>query len=701
MFVRILSALPPFAALRCAVLGFIALGLAATVCCANEVLESFDGVNYAGWQVRGDAFGDSPATGTLPGQQEVQGFVGAGLVNSFLNGDRTTGEMLSEPFVIDADHAALLVGGGRDTERVFVELVIDGERVAVATGAESEQLAWANWDVREHRGRTARIRIVDNATGGWGHLLVDAITLTDEPIRAPGRDALLAAYRTSAEYLREPWRPQVHFTPEIHWMNDPNGLVYHRGEYHLFYQYNPFGIAWGHMSWGHAVSPDLMHWEHLPVALWEEGDEMIFSGCAVVDRGNTSGFGTADNPPLVAVYTSHRPGNQAQSLAYSTDDGRTWTKHAGNPVLDIGEADFRDPKVFWHEPTERWVMVVSLAVAKRLQFYGSDDLKSWKLLSEFGPAGAEPKPNWECPDLFELPIEDARGRPTGRTAWVLEVDMGGGSVAGGSGGEYFVGDFDGQRFACHDPSQPAYWVDYGRDFYAPVSWSDIPADDGRRIWIGWMNNWETHLLPTDPWRSAMSVPRTLSLRETADGLRLVQRPVRELEALRGPEVRQLETVRVLDKGEEASLVVQQPSFSPLDLVLECEVQDDGFVWLDLLAGGDELTDGELANDTEATRLRYDASTERLSLDRTRSGEVDFHEKFAGVHTAPLTLDERRLQLRIILDASSVEVFAQDGRVVLTDRVFPSPGSHHVRIGGAGAEIKKLQVWPLRSIWRDN
>ncbi|MCA9201285.1 MAG: glycoside hydrolase family 32 protein, partial [Planctomycetales bacterium] len=205
----------------------------------------------------------------------------------------------------------------------------------------------------------------------------------------------------------------------MNWMNDPNGLVFFQGEYHLFYQHNPHGNTWGHMSWGHAVSRDLVHWEHLPIALHDEYGVMIFSGCCVVDHHNTSGFGKDGQAPLVAIYTGHGYGKQTQDLAYSTDEGRTWTKYAQNPVIDLNEADFRDPKVFWHEPTQKWIMVVSLAVQKKLQFYGSTNLKQWNLLSEFGPAGAQEKPNWECPDLFELPIE---GQP-GQSRWVLEVDM--------------------------------------------------------------------------------------------------------------------------------------------------------------------------------------------------------------------------------------------------------------------------------------
>ena len=265
--------------------------------------------------------------------------------------------------------------------------------------------------------------------------------MTDEPPVVPMR---LSDYRKSKQYYRERYRPQFHFSPEMNWMNDPNGLVYYDGEYHLFYQHNPHGNEWGHMSWGHAVSTDLVHWKHLPIALHDEYGVMAFSGCCVVDWNNTSGFGKNGQPPLVAVYTGHGYGNQTQDLAYSNDRGRTWTKFSGNPVLDLRNPNFRDPKVFWSKQSQQWVMLVSLAEEKKLQFYGSPDLKKWKWLSDFENAGVKNKPNWECPDLFELPVENEKGK----TKWVLEVDMGDGSVAGGSGGEYFVGEFDGDSLYC-------------------------------------------------------------------------------------------------------------------------------------------------------------------------------------------------------------------------------------------------------------
>src|SRR4051812_10121589 len=256
----------------------------------------------------------------------------------------------------------------------------------------------------------------------------------------PGTSTVAAAAPIPTAY-DQTYRPQFHFSPAKNWMNDPNGLVYYKGEYHLFFQYNPLGNQWGNMSWGHAVSRDLVHWQQLPVAIPMAGDELIFSGSAVVDKDNTSGFGTKKNPAMVAIYTSARPGSQAQSLAYSLDRGRTWTKYAGNPVLDIGSGEFRDPKVFWYAAQHKWVMAVSKALEHKIALYSSPDLKTWTHMSDFGPANATGGA-WECPDLFPLAVDGNRHK----TKWVMIVNINPGGIAGGSGAQYFVGDFDGTNF---------------------------------------------------------------------------------------------------------------------------------------------------------------------------------------------------------------------------------------------------------------
>lgn len=259
---------------------------------------------------------------------------------------------------------------------------------------------------------------------------------------------LIGASPAMADTLyHEQYRPQFHFTPAQNWMNDPNGLIYYKGRYHLFFQYNPSGNTWGNMSWGHAVSTDLAHWKQLPLAIPQDDQEMIFSGSVVLDKNNSTGFGTRKNPPLVAVYTSAQKatGRQEQSLAYSTDGGTTWTKYAGNPVLDIGSNNFRDPKVFWYAPTKSWLMAVALADQHKIAFYSSSNLKAWTHLSDFGPAGATGGV-WECPDLFPLPVD---GNPK-KTKWVLAVNLNPGGIAGGSGAQYFVGDFDGKKFTSDD-----------------------------------------------------------------------------------------------------------------------------------------------------------------------------------------------------------------------------------------------------------
>lgn len=490
--------------------------------------------------------------------------------------------------------------------------------------------------------------------------------------------------------FREAYRPQFHYTPQNNWMNDPNGLVYRNGTYHLFHQYNPEGNTWGHMSWNHATSDDLVHWNHQGVALPEEGNEMIFSGSAVVDHDNTTRFGEEDDAaPLVAIYTSHYTlsedsVNQAQSLAYSTDGGETWTKYEENPVLDHPDPDFRDPNVFWYDPGQKWVMSVTLPTQRKIQFYESANLKEWTHLSDFGPAGATGG-IWECPALFRVPVEGTRDS----SRWVLQVDLNPGSIAGGSGGQYFVGRFDGTSFTPRDGAlqNAPHWVDYGPDFYAVIPWNNLPDEDGRALWLAWMNNWEyAEHIPTSPWRSAQTIPRSVRLRRIDGAPRLVQRPIAEIRDLREHHVSM--DAQPIGPGT-IPLDDEGISGQTLELIAEFEPGKAETV-------GVSVREGE----NERTVVGYDVASDSVFVDRTNSGTVDFHDGFASRDSAPLALQDGKLRLHVFVDHSSVEVFANDGTRTLTHRIFPDGESEGVSLlaEGGTARLVQLDAWSLRSIW---
>ncbi|WP_332603396.1 glycoside hydrolase family 32 protein [Arthrobacter sp. S2(2024)] len=499
-----------------------------------------------------------------------------------------------------------------------------------------------------------------------------------------------------AEETAPTMRPILHYTAKNTWLNDPNGLVWHQGVYHLFYQNNPFDNVWGNMSWGHATSTDLLHWTEHPVAIACNEEEDVFSGSIVVDHGNTSGFGTAEDPALVAIYTSAfkegsvHQGTQAQSLAFSTDAGMTWSKYAGNPVLGRGSAHFRDPKVFRYEGPagSRWIMVAVEAQHQQVVLYRSADLKDWEYLSTFGPANASDG-EWECPDLFPLPVD---GDPD-NVKWVLVVNINPGAVAGGSGGQYFVGDFDGVQFTADPDSlvptdadgnvdlRHCLWLDWGRDYYAAVSFSNAP--ENRRIMIGWMNNWDyANSLPTSPWRSSMSLAREIEL-ATVDGFpRLVQRPVLPLDSG--------EPARTIQNMELHNSLLQLPDATPGSAqLIEAEILPGTARHIAFRLLG--APDG-----SAATVLSFDALTSRLTLDRRNSGNTAFHDKFSSAESAPVKLDGGALRLKVIIDQCSVEVFAQDGRVVLSDLVFPRSGNlgTDVYVEGGTATVRKLGVTSL-------
>jgi sucrose-6-phosphate hydrolase SacC (GH32 family) len=601
---------------------------------------------------------------------------------------------------------------------------------------------------------------------------------------------------------QEEYRPVYHFTPPANWMNDPNGLVYFDGEYHLFYQHNPEGIRWGHMSWGHAVSSDLITWEHLPIALPELEDLMAFSGSVVVDQTNSAGFG---KNTMIALYTGYRPsnGHQAQYLAYSTDRGRTWKRYGDKPVLDIQSTDFRDPKVFRYGG--EWRMVIALPTERRVSFYSSADLKSWTWLSNFGPQGAVGGA-WECPDLFRLPVDNWEGE----SRWVLQVDLDRRSRAGGSGGQYFLGTFDGIRFVVDQPSprllppsgkrvasswkvseevesigslvrsedsgtgkavsasfvidRPwlnfqmkggrhpgslgvrlvlndnslrqslsatvkettgfnstdfdwtswdvspwqgqtaqlqffdetdklwgrlavrdaqlshqkapqsidlARWVDYGPDFYACVSFADTTDP---KLWLAWMSNWlYAQEMPTDPWRSAMTVPRRVFLKRIGDSVELCQLPVSQLNDFR--------------TDPKSFAFESLPQDFPADSLTPSQ---SGELSVDFQQGQAEQLHLEILG------LSYlvDFSTRTLTLTRG-PGQTDFHETFPLNTTIPLRLEANRFQATFLYDQSSVELFTDQGAVTVTTRSFPvgRPETKLSTTGGRSGPVL-LRSWQI-------
>lgn len=465
-------------------------------------------------------------------------------------------------------------------------------------------------------------------------------------------------------------RPHYHFTPQQNFMNDPNGLVFYDGEYHLFYQHNPFGDVWGHISWGHAVSHDRVHWGHLHVALYEEDGIMIFSGSAVVDWQNTSGLGVNGEPPLIAVYTGHTSKEQTQNLAYSHDRGRTWTKYTGNPIIAIGAQEFRDPKVFWYEPTQKWIMVTVLADQFKVRFDDSPDLKNWTYLSDFGPAGAVDGV-WECPDLFPLPIED---QPEQRK-WVLKVD-----ALKGTGAQYFIGDFNGKCFTSDAADDQILRVDYGNDFYAAQSWSDMP--DRRLIWVGWINNWEyANAIPTSPWRGLFSIPRELHLRGYSEGLRLIQEPIKELTELRQP----------LYHANDTDIAAINSQLTELKIGIAGEIQVEF-----ALGTAREFGIKVCIGDADETVIGYDAQMQEIFLDRLSSGDSAFSEKFAGVHRGHLAPQQGKISMHIFIDSCSVEVFANDGRAVISDLIFPNTQNADMEFYARDGDVhlNKVDVWKL-------
>lgn len=462
---------------------------------------------------------------------------------------------------------------------------------------------------------------------------------------------------TESSGYTEQYRPQIHYTPNKNWINDPNGMVYADGVYHLFYQYNPQGNSWGNMSWGHATSTDLIHWEEKAVAMTRDELGDIFSGSAVIDKDNTAGFG---NNAMIAIYTSAGTAQQ-QSLAYSTDGGKNFTRYAANPVIKNNDDNLRDPKVFWHEGSKKWIMALAKGWKMGTEFYGSTDLKNWTHLSTFFvPLSGRPSLQWECPDLIQLDYK-------GSKKWVLIVSVNPGGPILGSGTMYFVGDFDGTTFTADNLDYPL-WLDYGMDNYAGVTWSNTP---NRHILIGWMNNWQyAGDVPCSPWRSAMTLPRELKLIEYDGKPLLTNVVVNEID-------------KIADQWQDASATL--------------DVKDAYQLRLDI--GLDKNSTITLGNDNnEKFVIDITASDRVLTVHRTSAtGQSSFNGTFSiPSMKAPLNTTGNSVTLDIFVDQSSIEIFTQNGTMSMTNLVFPKQIYNKLSVSGAEC---KAQIRKLNRIWK--
>ena len=468
---------------------------------------------------------------------------------------------------------------------------------------------------------------------------------------------------------REKYRPVYHFTPAYGWMNDPNGMVYKDGEYHLYYQHNPYGSMWGNMHWGHAVSKDLVNWSHMPEAIAPDWLGAIFSGSCVVDKNNSAGFG---KDAIIAIYTSASD-KQSQSIAYSTDNGKTFKRYSMNPVLTSQLRDFRDPKVFWYEPANKWMLI--LAAGQEMQIYSSPNLKEWTMESSFGKGQGAHGGVWECPDLIELPVEG-----TDKKKWVLICNLNPGGPYGGSATQYFVGNFDGHKFTNEFPAETK-WMDYGKDHYAAVTWSNAPDD--RHVAIAWMSNWQyANDVPTRQYRSANSVPRDLTLYETGGDIFIRNTPAKELLNLRSKALVD-KSFRVSGKKTLKNFI----SSGSKSYEIELDIKNKNAKII-----GISFTNSQ----GEDVTLEYNVVEKKLSFDRTRSGITGFSNDFPAVTSAPVESGDD-LKLRIFVDSSSMEIFANDGKSVMTNLIFPgSPYDNLIFYSNGGTyKVTSLKAYQLK------
>ena len=690
------------------------------------LIADFEQSDYGDWVVSGEAFGPGPARGTLPGQMQVSGFEGNGLVNTFYQGDGTTGTLTSPTFKVERNYINFLIGGGGHPGQTCMNLLADGKTVRTAVGPNlqaggSEQLDWQSWDVSELSGRSVQIQIVDQYTGGWGHINVDHILQSDKkrrmvfnkervfdlrqkylnfPVKNGATKRLISlfadgqkqrefdielatespdfwvfldisefkgkqgtlridrydsAWKTGFDAVyqgdtfqgqetlyQEKLRPQFHFTSRRGWLNDTNGMVYYDGQYHLFYQHNPYGWNWGNMTWGHAVSTDMVGWQEQGDAIHPDAMGTIFSGSAVIDQNNTAGFQTDSEKTVVCFYTSAGGTNSmsqgkqfSQSIAYSNDRGKTWTKYARNPVISHISGENRDPKVFWHDASNQWAMVLFWE-DRMMGFFTSPDLKSWTKQSEL-------KSFHECPELFELPVD---GDPSNKK-WILY----------GANGDYFVGEFDGKKFV---PDGGAIQFQYGNCFFASQTFNNIPRSNGRRVQMAWGQV----AMPAMPFNQMILFPVSLTLRTTEEGIRMYAEPVKEIESLHR------------QRWQWRDLTVK-PGDNPI-----------------------EEMKGELFH-IKADLKPQDARIFRFVIrDIPIVCDVQKQQLSCAGKSAPLKLMDGRIRLEILVDRMSIEIYANGGLVYMPIGVNLTNNSDSLNLisENGNTMIETLDVYQLKSIW---
>jgi len=696
------------------------------------IIADFEGDTYGiGWKTEGTAFGTGPARRTLPNQMNVSGYLGEGLVNTFLGGDDSRGKLTSPAFTIERPYISFLIGGGGH-DGLGINLIVDERVVRTARGPNvadggSEQLEWHDWDVSDLQGKEALIEIIDNRGGSWGHINVDHIIQTNKkhapimrtlsltpekefvhipitmsaPItwvrvevdgvwqqefdcrltpsgepdfyanlqvgqwKGKNVDFVVEKFPANSESLSlivqsdqmshedtiytERYRPQFHFTTRTGWINDPNGLVYSEGTWHLFFQHNPYSTDWGNMTWGHATSTDLLHWTEHPAAIHPDKLGTIFSGGAIVDWNNTAGFQKGDKPPIVLTFTydgpSARHGHRAtQALAYSNDGGKTFTKYENNPVLPHIIGGNRDPKVIWHEESKQWVMALYMDRGD-FALFGSPNLREWAHLSDIKSPGSS-----ECPDFFPLPVDGNENN----VKWVFWT----------GDGVYKIGSFDGKEFK---PETESLRAKHSGHDYAAMTYSDAPND--RRIQFSWMNTWgNSSAFQGMPFNHQFTVPRELTLRTTPHGtVRLYIEPVEELKTLRGT---MSEVSNVTVKAGDGFMIPNTNELFDMEAVVS-------------LGSAQSLT-----FNVAGQKIEYNVAEKQISL---------------GDFRAPLKLVGGKLKLRVVVDWTSIEIFVQDGEVQIAGvfrlRSGAASGGIPVETTGGDVVIENVKIWEMKSVWK--